>query len=194
MKNVTGTPTADLGITSSKNGAIPFGLVVEQSVTQAVTGVTVYPDLTSRPATGNVGDQAMVLDQGNGEWALYIWDGSNWTEISNKDSAATDANSLQLILTPLSAVEVIGTISSNSRVSLITVEVTTPFDGSPSLTIGDDVDTDRLMSDSLHDLSSNGVYSASNDFLYTGGDTDIKAYFSSNGATVGEALITISYS
>ena len=153
-----------------------------------------YPDLGSRPLSGLIGDQAMILDNGNGEWALYLWDGSQWTETANEDSARTDANSLQITLSSTSSIkELIGTVSSNSRVSLITIEVTVPFDGSPILTIGDDVLPDRLMTDNMLDLSSAGTYSSSNDHLYTGGDTNLYAYFTSTGVTTGEALVTISY-
>lgn len=195
IKDIVGTPRFDLGIASSKNGAIPFGLIVEQSVTQSISGVIVYPNLAARPATAGVGDQAMILDNGNGEWALYLYDGTQWTEFANQDSANTDANSLQLTLSATSsAAEVIGVISSNSRVSLITIDVTVPFDGAPVLTIGDDIIADRLMNNSLHDLSTAGVYSSSSDYLYASGfDTAIKAYFTPNGATTGTAILTISY-
>ena len=34
---------------------------------------------------------AYVIDNGVGEWALYLYDGSAWTKVSDEDSANTDA-------------------------------------------------------------------------------------------------------
>ena len=38
-----------------------------------------------------VGIQAHVLTAADGEWALYLYDGSSWTKISHADSSTVDA-------------------------------------------------------------------------------------------------------
>ena len=38
-----------------------------------------------------MGDQAHVLTAADGEWALYLYDGSSWTKISDADSSTVDA-------------------------------------------------------------------------------------------------------
>ena len=71
----------------------------------------------------------------------------------------------------------------------------TPFDGAPTITIGDDGDNARLFADSLVDLSTAGSYVTTPVFQYTSAsDTLIRIYFSAGGATQGEARITITYS
>jgi hypothetical protein len=200
--NETGTPVFDLGLQSVRNGALPSGLVVEQfAVTPGSGGVTVYNTLGDRPAMGTVGEQAYVIDNddgaGNnaGEWALYIWDGFGWVQTGNEDSTATDARSLTATITNASGLTtLIGTLSNGRRVTSVVVEVTSVFDGTPTLEIGDITDTDSLMPDAFIDLSSVGAYEANPDFIYqTGNDVDINATFTAGGATTGSATIIVTY-
>lgn len=195
LQNSVGTPREDIGLVSVENGKFPLALQVEEGLRQANTYVVA--DIPSRDSSLSplIGDQVMVLDTGNNEWGMYLWDGSAWVLIGDQDSAATDANTLSITITPSSsATELIGTVSTNSRISLISVEVTQAFDGTPTLDIGDVSDNDRLMSDNILDLSSVGSYSTQSDHFYdSGSDTDINAYFSAGGSTVGEAVIVVSY-
>lgn len=196
LRNVTGTPLQDLGIWSVENGVKAAALYVEQGLRSG--SVTVVADIAGRDGlTALVGDQAYVLDRGNGEWALFLWDGGQWVQVADEDSARTDADSLSFELTPATGTsETIGTVSNNSRVTLITVTVTTVFDGTPTLTIGDDGDNDRLMGDDQIDLTQLGTYTTQSNHLYAPGpniDTDIKAYFDAGGATVGSATIVVTY-
>lgn len=195
LQNGTGTPIEDFGLVSVENGKLPLALQLEEGIRKG--DMFVVADIAARDTTLSplIGDQAMVLDSGNSEWALYLWDGSQWVLISDEDAANTDANSLTITITPSSsATELIGTLSDSSRVSLISVEVTLPFDGTPTLNIGDSDVNDRLMSDNLLDLSTLDTYTTQSDHFYnTGNDVDINAYFSAGGSTTGEAKIVISY-
>jgi hypothetical protein len=192
--DVAGTPSVDYGIYSAENGAKAAAIYVEQGLRTG--GTTVVADIPSRDALNPfIGDQVMVLDKGNGEWELYLYDGSVYIPVANQDSARTDANSVDLIVDfndP--ALQEIVTVSSQSRITLITVEVITPFDGSPTLTVGISPDLDLLFTDDLHDLSTVGSYAYQTDYYFdTGVDTDILVNYIANGATQGQARIIVSY-
>ena len=116
-----GTPTIDFGIMSGHSGSYSLGLNVEKGI-RSGGGITVLADMAARNAmTPLTGDQAHVLDTGEGEWALYLYSGSAWTLIANEDSAATDANSLShTFTTPVggfgnTSTITLGRVSSNSR-------------------------------------------------------------------------------
>ena len=134
LRDITGSATTDFGIMSGHNGSYAIGLNVEQGVRKA--GTVVVQNIASRDAipTKLVGDSAYVLDTGEGEWGLYIWDGSVWTLVATQDSAATDANSLSHTFTcprwfGTAQTVTLGRISDNSRVVSVLVEVLGPIQG-----------------------------------------------------------------
>lgn len=204
VRNITGTPSEDFGLISGHNGSYPIGLDVEQGIRKA--GTTVVANTSARDALPNVmvGDQAHVLDTGEGEWGLFLWDGSSWVIIATQDSAATDANSLYHTYTMPSQVagntEIItmGRISNNSRVVSVLVEVTTAFTGytgaAPTLNIGVAGNLSALVDDALIDLESMGSYNLTPDYHYAGSnEIEIIATLDHNTATDGEIKITVTY-
>ena len=71
--------TGDVGIRSTQ---VPIHCRnIEQGIRQAT--VTVYNTITDAAGIVQV-TQAYVLDNGVGEWALYLYDGSAWVKISTK--------------------------------------------------------------------------------------------------------------
>jgi hypothetical protein len=89
---------------------------------------------------------------------------------------------------------VLGDLSNGRKVVQIQVEVTSSFNGTPVLTVGDALNPSRLMTDAVIDLSSGGTYSTTSNFVYDSGqDTTITASFNAGGATVGRANITVTY-
>jgi hypothetical protein len=161
-----------------------------------------------------IGDQAYVIDSndGNGnnvgEWSLWLYDGSIWVETSNQDSASTDAKSLEYTLTTLSPASInIGNISTGRRVTLITIEVTNPFDGPgpATVSIGYQVHNPSLpppvpaglMTIGLTDLTVAGTYTTSTDILFgvdtLQGDVTITAAFNMGASSMGSAQIIVSY-
>ena len=115
------------------------------------------------------GDMAYVTDTGDGEWGMYVYDGSSWVEIGNQDSAATDAQTLTFDLsTPgggFGGVETttLGNISPGARIVDISVEITTPYSNytgstAPTIDIGDTTDIDAYMQGDDSDPSANGTY------------------------------------
>ena len=194
ISNKTGTPLADLGVHSVDNGEIGNLLTVEQDSTASVSS-HVVANIASRntlpPLTD--GSTAFVQDDGNGEWAQYIYVSSAWVRQSDEDSAATDANTMSTTLLPFSSGNTtIGTVSATSRVTLVTIEVVSAFNGSPTLTVGDSGDATRLVANSDIDLSATGVYTVTSAYQYAA-ETDIVAYYSAGGAGSGSVKITVSY-
>lgn len=209
--DVTGTTIEDFGLISVENGIKACGLYVEEGLRTAVT--TVVADLNQlNQLSPLIGDQAYVInsDDGQGnhvnEWSMWLYDGVVWVQTSNQDSATTDAKSIEYTLTPASpGTSVIGELSTGRRVTLITVEVMAPFDGSPTLEIGYQVNNPSppspvpggLMSIGLTDLTVPGTYTTYTDILFgtdtVQGDVSVTASFVLGGATTGQAQIIVSY-
>jgi hypothetical protein len=161
----------------------------------ASSNTYVVADITARNALSAAsGDQCFVRTGTSGEWELYLWD-SAWVLIATNDSAQSDANTIEAVVYFNTGSPVLlGNISANSRVTLVSIEVITIFDGTPTLTIGDAGDNARLIDDNLHDLTVVGTYNATTDYVYSSAvDTDIYAYFAFPGATQGEARVLVTY-
>ena len=204
IRDVTGSATTDFGVLSGHNGSYAMGLNVEQGVRKA--GTVVVPNIATRDSLPSqlTGDSAYVLYTGQGEWGLYIWDGTQWSLVATQDSAATDANSLSHTFTcPVGGFGTaqtitLGRISDNSRIVSVLVEVLGPMQGYsggvPSLEVVTATDPDRFMSDYENDLESNGSYTTTPDFHYSGAtELEIKANLEHYDATLGEIKVTVSY-
>jgi len=209
--DVIGTTVDDFGLISVENGVKACGLYIEEGLRTATS--TVVTNLTQlNTLSPLIGDQAYVIDSGDAqgnnanEWSLWLFDGTNWIETSNQDSASTDAKSLEYTVTTASPSSInIGEISTGRRVTLITVEVMTPFDQPAALSIGYQVNNtvppppvpSGLMISGLIDLTVSGTYTTSTDILFgtdtVQGDVTITADFQNNGASTGTAQIIVSY-
>jgi hypothetical protein len=209
--DVVGTPVEDFGLVSVENGVKACGLYIADGLRTATS--TVVTDLAALNALQPlIGDQAYVIDssdgQGNnvGEWSTWLYNGIIWVETGNQDSATTDAKSLEYTVTTISPSLInIGEISTGRRVTLITVEVTTPFDGPATLAIGYTVNNPALpppvptglMVAGFTDLTIAGTYTTQTDILFgidtLQGDVEITAAFVNAGSSVGSAQIIVSY-
>jgi hypothetical protein len=181
-----------------------FRYVGQKGVVTDASKVYVVANITARNAlTGlNAGDIAHVVDAsgiaadaGSGEYANYLWTGSVWRLISTQDSARTDALTQSVNITgPLpGSPTAIGVVGTGTRVVNITVEVTTPFDGTAAITIGDSADNDRLVIVDEVDLQSAGTYVAIPSFQYSASaETTLNVYYSGT-ATTGAATVTMTY-
>lgn len=205
MNDEVNTPTTAFGIVSGHTGSYAIGLNVEQGVRKV--GTVVVVDLIARDALLNTltGDGAYVLDTGEGEWGLYIYNGTQWALVATEDSAATDANSLSHTFAfPVggfgtSQLITLGRISDNSRVVSVLVEVLTPVTGYdvntiPALIVGTIDDPSRLMGDYENDLESAGSYTTNPDFHYVGAtELELKVKLSHFNATDGSIKVTVTY-
>lgn len=209
--DVDGSTVDDFGLISVENGVKACGLYIEGGLRTAVS--TVVTNLTQLNALlPLIGDQAYVIDSddGNGnnvgEWSMWLYDGVSWVQTSNEDSATSDAKSFEYTLTPASPASInIGGISTGRRITLITVEVMTPFDGPATASVGYQVNNpsppppepNGLMVAGLIDLTVAGTYTTYTDVLFgtdtVQGDVTITATFSNSGSTVGAAQIIVSY-
>jgi len=204
IRDKVGTPTVDFGIMSGHSGSYALGLNVEKGI-RSGGGITVVANMAARNAMNPLtGDQAHVLDTGEGEWALYLYSGSAWTLIANEDSAATDANSLShTFTTPVggfgnTSTITLGRVSSNSRILSVLVECTTAIagysGGTPSLIVGVQSDQDRFMSDYENDIETVGSYVTNPDYHYAGAtELEIKCSFAHYNANVGDLKVTVTY-
>lgn len=196
LENTYGTPIDEMGLFSVQNGRLPEGMIIENwnrvgetyVVDNMIARDNIYPIFT--------GDTVLVLDQGNGEWIKYMYVNGEFIVTATQDSARTDAMTLETLITfdsPSSTL--IGTVSEGSRITLVTVEVITPFDGiNVSMNIGDSDNNDALLGDDYIDLGVQSIYQNNTAVIYNqGGDTDLYVYFDKSDGVTGEAKILISY-
>lgn len=195
LYDTNGTATSDFGLASVENGIKAAALYIEQGIRQAATYVVA--SISARDALSAMfGDQAYVQDHGNGEWGFYIYTlDNNWVKLADQDSAQTDAQSVDVVITPSSPSSgLIHTISNGRRVSFVTVTVTQPFNAPSTISVGDSAQNARLMTSDQNDLMSVSDYSTTPAYTYASGtDTDINFYFDANGATQGSAVVAITY-
>jgi hypothetical protein len=120
----------------------------------------------------------------------------SWILLATEDSARTDANTQEaIVFWNTGSPVLIGNISQNSRVTTVTVDVTTAFnDPTSTLTVGDAGDNSRLLSNEFIDLSEIGTYVINVDYIYTSPtDTDILTYFNFGTSTQGVARVVVTH-
>ena len=205
LEDKTGTPSTDFGITSVHNGQFPLGLYIEHGMKSS--GTTIVANISARDSLSpQAGDLAYVTDAGDGEWGLFIYDGSAWGELSNQDSANTDAQTLTTSFdTPgggFGGVETVtlGNVSPGSRIVEVSVKVTTPVTNytgdAPTVDVGDQTDIDAYMTGDMSDLSSAGTYTSSPGYVYPSSQTNdlnIRCKFTHNSATLGAVTVSVTY-
>ena len=204
IQDVQGSATNDYGLISGHTGSYAIGLGVEQGVRKA--GTVVVQNIAARNALASrlPGDSAYILDTGEGDWGMHVWDGNQWNVMATQDSASVDANSISHTYSlPSSAfgtteTVTMGRISDNSRVVSVLVEVITPLSGYsggvPALEVGTTADPDRFMTEDQNDVESAGSYTTTPDFHYAGAtELEIKCSLSHLNATGGEVKVTVTY-
>jgi hypothetical protein len=113
------------GVISGQNGRYAIGMNIEQGLRASLT--TLVANIGARDALHPLpGDQAYVIDAGNNEWAVYLWNGSAWLRYSNQRSEQTDAKTLVTsidLATRPSGIINLGTISAGRKILNIGVDV-----------------------------------------------------------------------
>ena len=200
----TGNFENNTGVFSVHNGMFPLAMNVEQGIRSA--SVTVVTDISARNALSpTTGDQAYVIDNGVGEWALYLYDGSSWTKVSDEDSANTDAQTLTYNITaPVggfgnSTNNDMGNVSPGGKIQSVSVEIHTAFTGGSqdtTIEVGTQLDTDFLHGQDDNDPSSPGGYITNPEYVWPSSNTDeleVNARINHYGATAGNATIKVTY-
>ena len=148
------------------------------------------------------GDIIKVTTDADGEYAVYLSDQASPTQlshltlISTKDGANTDANTLRANVTYNGGNVTLGDLSQSSHPTQIIVDVTTAFNGSTTLSVGDDNDPDRLFPDSYLDLSTVGSYVVNPKFIYneaTDASNTVKVFIVAGTSSQGDATIIVNY-
>ena len=206
VEDKVGTPMTDFGLISGHNGRYALGLYVEQG--SGSGALTTYATLANRNAAVGViqGDMAFVTNTGEGEWALYLYDGAQWIKISDEDSASTDSNSIETTFTAgnipgigTGYTHTLGRVSPGSRIVSVLVEVTTPFSGGtqdPLISVGTQADIDALHEQDDNDLETVGNYTTTPGYVHpssSGTELEVKTKIDHYNATAGEVKVTVSY-
>lgn len=192
------------GVFSGQNGSLPLALNVEQGIRKG--GVSVVADLAARDSlTAQVGDQAHVLDSGFGEWALYLYDGSTWTQVATQDSSTVDARTLTTTFNgPFNlggnvTVQNLGYVSPGRKITTVSVEVETALTGgldSPVIEVGTASNVDLFMGTLDSDLSLVDDFIILPEYVYP--DTAnvellVQAKLTHFAATAGSVTVKVTY-
>ena len=200
----TGNFENSTSVFSVHNGMFPLAMNVEQGIRSA--SVQVVNNISARNSlTPTTGDQAYVIDNGVGEWALYLYDGSAWTKVSDQDSANTDAQTLTLNVTaPISGFGNsqnydLGNVSPGGKIQSVSVDIHAPFTGGSQDTtveVGTTSDNDLLHSINENDPGTTGAYISNPEYLWPSSNS---AEFETNlrinhyGASAGNVTVKVTY-
>ncbi|CAM6054930.1 unnamed protein product [Sphagnum tenellum] len=175
-----------------------------------VNKTTIVPDTNTANtvlSTSNPGDQIMIDNSGSGEWAHFLVhdNAANLRQIANQDAVRVDAETLEVMINPatiLSNISVngqnmtgllMGNVSANRTITLVSVQVSTAFTSNVTVTVGTNAVVDVIMSNALIDLTMLGSYSYNPGLEFTSPYTPVYAFINYNGSTVGNATITVTY-
>lgn len=192
IRDVQGQFLNDAGVISGQNGRYALGLYIEQGLRSSKT--TMVANIAARDALHALpGDMAHVIDAGNGEWAVFLYDAATWQRISNQRSEATDARTL-IAEVDLSTISVpgnpdkisLGYISADRTVTDVKVLVTSPFPADTEIEIK--AGTDLLFESRDAILSQTGSYATIPDYRITG---YIEVFADLWVTTTGTGLATI---
>lgn len=137
IRDVQGEFLSNAGVMSGQTGRYALGLNIEQGLRSSRT--VVVANIMARDALYPVvGDQAYVLNDDNGEWAFYIYNGSAWTGVGGQRSFETDAKTAEMMITFPSADEPIVTVSSGRKILNVSITIV------DQLIVSDDFDFDII--------------------------------------------------
>ena len=176
------------GVMSGQNGRYALGLNIEQGIRSS--GITVVANMTARDALNAlVGDQCYVINDGNGEWATFVYSGSQWTKVGGERSVAVDARTIKEVVVLPGVTTTIGTVSEDRRILNVSVTVLQDLTDAPDFTI--DVGANTVWQFSQHGSSKVGTYTVDTD-LITANREDVVVNIPTNTAT-GNIRVEVSY-
>jgi|TARA_B110000444_G_scaffold250992_1_gene278230 hypothetical protein len=196
----------NVGIASGHTGMFPLAMNIEQGIRTG--GTTLVADISARNSlTAMTGDQAYVTNAGDGEWALYLYDGSQWVEISNQDSATVDAKTLTTTFTmPAggfgnSTTNNLGNISQGRKIVSVSAEVHTAFTGysgsiEPNIEVGTVADPDQFCDSPSNDLTETSDFMCFPEFIHpanAGQELIIRARCNHYTSSAGNVTVKVTY-
>lgn len=193
------------GIASGHTGMYPLAMNIEQGIRTG--GTTLVADISGRDSLAAMaGDQAYVTNKGDGEWGLYMYDGSAWVQISDQDSSTVDAKTLTVNFEmPVggfgtSTTTNMGNISPGRKIQSISVDVHTKFTGhsggSPNIEVGTISDPDSYCDSPNNDLTETGSYIINPEYIYPASETQdqlIRARCNHYNASAGNVTVKLTY-
>lgn len=195
------------GIFSGHTGSLPLAMNIEQGVRTG--GTTVVATIEARNALQPAaGDQAYVVNKGDGEWGLYLYTGSTWEMLGNKDSSTVDAKTLTTTFTmPVSGfgnstTQTLGNISPGRKIVSVSMEIHTAFSGYtgnilPNIEVGTIADQDLFVDDISNDLTDSSVdFIVHPEYVYpvtNSQDLQIRVRCNHYQATAGNVTVKLTY-
>jgi len=157
ISDVQGQFITTAGVMSGQTGHFALGLQIEQGLRSSAT-VVVANIMARDSLNALVGDQSYVIDDGNGEWALFTYPSSEsgWVKIGGQRSVSVDARTIIDDITLPHENASIGIISENRRILNVSVIVLTELVAAPDFTVivGDEI----VWQFSKHGGSAIGIY------------------------------------
>lgn len=192
------------GIFSAHTGSVPLAMNIEQGIRTG--GTTVVADISARDALQPAaGDQAYVVNKGDGEWGLFLYNGNDWEMISNADSATTDARTLTTEFEmPINnndneITKQLGNVSPGRKITAVSVEVLDAVSGgndAATVVVGTQAQANLLFTAESADLTESGTYFSLPEFVYPSTntqDTVITARVKHFDATAGNLRVRVTY-
>ena len=202
LPSAIGTGTSNVLYAAGAKYVGTFGVTTDAgSTANSFVGVANLTSVFARSDI-NAGDIIEVSDGGDGEYAIYLAKQDNpastghLTLVSTKDGAGVDSQTLRSNVSFNSGNVTLGDLSISSHPTQIIVDVTTAFNGSTTLSVGDDNDPDRLFPDSYLDLSTVGSYVVNPKFIYneaTDASNTVKVFIVAGTSSQGDATIIVNY-
>jgi hypothetical protein len=195
LRDIQGNFLTTAGVISGQNGRYAIGLNIEQGLRSS--GTTMVANIAARDALHPLpGDQAYVLDAGNGEWAIFVWDGSTWLQYGNQRSDDTDARTLvydidvSTILSTGYSTYTLGNISQDRNIKDIKVLVTSPCPTGTEIEI---LQNGTVFTDTRDFiLDHTGQYQVDSDYRTTG-YTEVAAKLNLASLGTGQLTVILTY-
>lgn len=161
---------------------------------------TIVANLTARDSLTDLspGDMVYVTDASgepsvlNGEYAYYLWNGSNFSLIATQDSAIADEGTISIDINALNNVSGnLYNLKEGSRILDVVVQVPANLNHFPSLIVGDSSVNDRFMTSTGNDLTSQSEYISTNNYKVNTNTNITYSYNSGGNTTAGTITLTI---
>jgi hypothetical protein len=194
------------GIFSGHTGSLPLAMNIEQGVRTG--GTTVVANISARDALQPAaGDQAYVVNKGDGEWGLYLYTGGAWEMLGNKDSSTVDAKTMTTTFTmPAvgfgnSTTQTLGNVSPGRKIVSVSMEIVTAFSGYtgnvlPNIEVGTVSDQDMFVDDVSNDLTDTSAQIVHPEYVYPANssqDLQIRVRCNHYRATSGNVTVKLTY-
>ena len=194
------------GVASGHNGMYPLAMNIERGLRSA--GTTVVANIAARDAlTPQTGDQAYVLNAGNGEWGLYVYNGTSWVQVANSDSATTDAKTMITTFTmPAvgfgnSTTNLLGNISPGRKITSVSFDVHTAFSGysgniTPNIEVGVLATPAQFVASDTNDLREVTEFYVNPEYVYPASnsqDLQIRVRCNHYQSSAGNVTVKLTY-